>query len=88
MKRLKFYEFELRKDAVEMLEKVHLEFGGCWLCEEGSDKIWAVSNCNWNETVAIEYDEARGIFSLKATDIFNGQGKEIMAFIKAGRTDK
>ena len=85
MKKLDFNEFEMRNDAVEMLKKVQSEFGGCWLCEERSDEIWAVSNCNNNETVAIEYDDDRDTFWLNTTNIFDGQGEEILAFIKEYR---
>jgi hypothetical protein len=82
MKKLEFNEFENRKDAVEMLEKVQSEFGGCGQCEEGTDEIWAVSNCNGFETIAVEYDDDKETFFLNTTDIFYGHGEEILAFIK------
>ena len=53
MKKLEFNEFELKKDAIEMLEKVQSEFGGCGICEEGTDDLWAVSRCNGFETIDI-----------------------------------
>jgi hypothetical protein len=87
MKKLEFNEFELRNDAIEMLEKVQAEFGGCGICEEGTDELWAVSRCNGFETIDITYDDENDIYFLDATNIFDGEGEEIMAFVKANRTD-
>jgi hypothetical protein len=86
MKKLEFNEFETRTEAVEMIENVQLKFGGSFLCEEGSDEVWAVSNCNQNETIAIEPDDNRDTFFINTTNLFNRQGEEIIAFIKANKT--
>lgn len=85
MKKVEFNEFETREDAVKMLEKVQSEFGGCWLCEEGTDEVWALSNCNHNECVAIEYDDDKESFFLNTTNLFDGQGEGILTFIKENR---
>lgn len=85
MKKLEFNEFELRRDAVEMLEKVQLEFGGCVIYEEGTDELWAVSRCNGFETIDITYDDENDIYFLEATNIFERDGEEIMEFIKENR---
>jgi hypothetical protein len=85
MKKLKFNEFETREEAVTMLEKVHSEFGGCIICEDGTGEEWAVSNCNGFETVAIEtFDDCETYF-LNSTNIYYGRGKEVMEFIKEYR---
>jgi hypothetical protein len=85
MRKLEFNEFEMRKDAVEMLEKVQSKFGGCGICEQGTDEIWAVSNCNNNECIAIEYFDDSETFFLNTTNIFDGQGEEILEFIREYR---
>lgn len=85
MKRLDFNEFEFREDAVKMLEKVQTEFGGCGICEQGTDEIWAVSNCYGFETVAIEYFDDSETFLLNTTNIIEGHGEEILEFIKKYR---
>jgi hypothetical protein len=85
MKKLDFNEFEMRKDAVEMLEKVQSEFGGIGQCEDGNDEIWAVTNCNGFETVSISYDENSEIYSLNVTNTFYQRGEEIQEFISENK---
>jgi len=82
MRKLEFNEFELRKDAVEILEKVQSKFGGCGICEDGTDELWAVSRCNGFETIAIEYNDDTKTFFLNSTNIYYGDGEEILEFIK------
>jgi hypothetical protein len=80
---LDFNEFETRDEAVEMLENVQSEFGGCGIWE--NDTKWAVSNCNGFETVAIETFDDGETYFLNSTNIYYDRGKEIMEFIKEYR---
>jgi hypothetical protein len=88
MQKLNVNEFELREDAIEMLEKIQSEFGGCGQCEDCSDEIWAVTNCNGFETVSISYDENSEVYSLNVTDCFYDRGDEILEFIEKFKTNK
>lgn len=81
MKKLIGNEFELREDAMKMLEMVESEFGGIGQCERGSDEIWAVTGCNGFETVSLSYDEQREIYVLNVTNCFWSRGEEILNFI-------
>lgn len=83
MKKLEFNEFETHEDAVKMLENVQSEFGGCWLYEE--DEVWALSNCNHTECIAIETFDDSETYFLNSTNIYIDRGKEIMAFVKEYR---
>jgi len=85
MKKLTGNEFELREDAIKMLEMVQSEFGGIGQCENESDEIWAVTECNGFETVSISYDEQKEIYSLNVTNCYWGMGKEILEFIEENR---
>jgi ribosomal silencing factor RsfS len=85
MKKLSGNEFELRKDANKMLEMVQSEFGGIGQCENDSNEIWAVIDCNGFETVSLSYDEQREIYSLDVTNCYWGRGEDILNFIEENR---
>ena len=85
MKKLSGNEFELRKDAIKMLEMVQSEFGGCGQCEDSRDEIWAVTDCNGFETVSLSYDEQSEIYSLEVSHCFYSRGDEIIKFIEESR---
>lgn len=85
MKKLSVNEFELREDAIKMLEMVESKFGGIGQCERGNDEIWAVIDCNGFETVSLSYDEQREIYALNVTNCFWSRGDEIMEFIEENR---
>ena len=82
MKKLEYNEFEMRKDAVDMLKRIQSVFGGCGQFDETTEDIWAVTNCNGFETIAVEYDDDRETYFLNTTNIFYGHGEEILAFVK------
>lgn len=85
MKKLNGNEFELREDAIKMLEMVQSEFGGIRQLGRNSNTIWAVINCNEFETVSLSYDEQSEIYSLVVTNRFWSKGEEILEFIERNR---
>lgn len=85
MKRLSKNEFELRDDAVRMLELVQSEFGGIRQRGRNSNTIWTVIDCNGFETVTLSYDEQSEIHSLDVTNCFWSKGEEIVKFIEENR---
>jgi len=85
MKKLNGNEFELRADAIKMLEMVQSKFDGIRQRGKDSNTIWAVINCNGFETVSLSYDEQSEIYSLDVTNRFWSKGEEILQFIERNR---
>ena len=85
MKKLFVNEFELREDAIKMLEMVLSEFGGIGQCENDNDEIWAVTDCNGFETVSLSHDEQSETYSLEVSQCYYERGDEILDFIEENR---
>lgn len=85
MKKLTGNQFELREDAIKMLELVLSKFGGIGQSENYSDEIWAVTDCNGFETVSLSFDEQSEVYSLEVTNCFWSRGDEISDFIEENK---